>query len=237
LKKKAATTEAGAEEASAQPTGRTHQKMGQIIMLAVVALDGYYAELLGNGHPINPTPSWEPIEFSPQVDEAECARHLAARGVGIAEANDARDYAFTWLTSAGQTEPDVQLSIAINRYLGERRMTSNHTTGWSEHLQYYYERTLARWLPILPLAGSSSSAPRDEPPAYSAGILPPSSSVIGNHTPQPPTTTSAPPTSETMVTNAGLLGESTPADDNVEMTQVTDEEMNVVDSANRSGNI
>jgi hypothetical protein len=40
-----------------------------------------------------------------------------------------------------------------------------------------------------------------------------------------------------MVTDAGPLRESTPADDNVEMTQVTDEEMNVVDSANRSGNI
>ena len=71
--------------------------MSQIIILAVVALDGYYAELLGNGHPINPTPSWEPIEFSPQVDEAECARHLAARGVSIAEANNVRDYAFTRL--------------------------------------------------------------------------------------------------------------------------------------------
>jgi hypothetical protein len=40
-----------------------------------------------------------------------------------------------------------------------------------------------------------------------------------------------------MVTDTEPLGESTPADDNVEMTQVTDEEMNVVDSANRSGNI
>jgi hypothetical protein len=45
-KKKAATTEAGAEEASAQPTGRTHQKMGQIIMLTIVALDGYYTDPL-----------------------------------------------------------------------------------------------------------------------------------------------------------------------------------------------
>jgi hypothetical protein len=116
-------------------------------------------------------------------------------------------------------------------------MTFNHTTGWSEHLQYFYERSLARWLPILPLAGSSSSAPRDEPPAYSAGILPPSSSVIGNHAQLPPTTTTVPPMSETMVTNAGPLGESTPADDNIEMTQVTNEEMNVIDSANRSGNI
>src|SRR6267154_4134324 len=116
-------------------------------------------------------------------------------------------------------------------------MISNHTAGWSENLQYYYERSLARWLPILLLAGSSSSTMRDEPPAYSVGILPSSSSVIGNHAPQPPTTTTAPPTSETMVTNAGPLGESAPADDNVKMTQVTNEEMNVVDSANRSGNI
>jgi hypothetical protein len=211
--------------------------MGQIIMLAVVALDGYYAELLWNGHPINSTPNWEPIEFLPQVDEAECARHLAAQGVSIAEANDAHDYTFTWLTSAGQTKPDVQLRIVINRYLGERRMTSNHTTDWSEHLQYFYERSLARWLLILLLAGSSSSAPRDKPPTYSAGILPSSSSMIGNHALQPPTTTTAPPTSETMVTDTGPLGESTPANDNVEMTQVTDEDMNVVDSTNCSGNI
>jgi hypothetical protein len=78
--------------------------MGQIIALAVVALDRYYAELLWNGHPINLTPSWEPIEFSPQVDEAECARHLTAQGVSIVEADDVRDYAFMWLTLAGQTE-------------------------------------------------------------------------------------------------------------------------------------
>jgi hypothetical protein len=44
-----------------------------------------------------------------------------------------------------------------------------------------YKRSLARWLLILPLTGNSSLGPRNEPPAYSAGILPLSSSMTGNH--------------------------------------------------------
>ena len=62
---------------------------GQILTMGILAAMRQYDELITKGGlMVNPTPSWEAIDFSNDVDEMECAWHLAMWGVTIDEALD-----------------------------------------------------------------------------------------------------------------------------------------------------
>jgi hypothetical protein len=50
----------------------------QTLLMMIIALNGQYESFLQeHGLLVHPTPSWEVIEFSPNPDEKECAKHLA----------------------------------------------------------------------------------------------------------------------------------------------------------------
>jgi hypothetical protein len=69
-------------------------RAGQTLSMMIIALNRRYESLLQeHGLLVYPTPSWEVIEFSPNPDEKECAKHLAKQGVSIAEAGDSQQYA------------------------------------------------------------------------------------------------------------------------------------------------
>jgi hypothetical protein len=83
--------------------------------MGILAAMQRYNELIAKGGlTVNPTPSWEAIDFSNDVDEMECTRHLAMQGVTIDEALDASQYAFTWLEHSDKAEKDTQVHILIN---------------------------------------------------------------------------------------------------------------------------
>jgi hypothetical protein len=53
---------------------RVHGYRGQIITMGILAATQWYNELITKGGlTVNPTPSWEAIDFSNNVDEMECA--------------------------------------------------------------------------------------------------------------------------------------------------------------------
>ncbi|KIM88695.1 hypothetical protein PILCRDRAFT_2889 [Piloderma croceum F 1598] len=81
----------------------------QIITMGIIAQTRRYNELIAQGGlTVLPTPSWDVIEFSPAMDEMECAGHLASRGVTTTEVCDASQYAYTWLEHSDETKRDTQ---------------------------------------------------------------------------------------------------------------------------------
>jgi hypothetical protein len=99
-----------------------HGYRGQIISMGILAATRRYNELIAKGGlTVNPTPSWEAIDFSNNVDEMECAQHLAMRGVTIDEALDVSQYAFTWLEHSDKAEKDTQVRILINTLWDQAR--------------------------------------------------------------------------------------------------------------------
>ena len=103
----------------------------------------------------HPTPSWEAIAFSPEVDEMECAQYLAMRGVTTDEVLDTSQYAFTWLEHSDNTEKDTMTRVLINTYR-ERGRTRPERQPWPDSMSYAYHQGLARWVPVLPTAGATS---------------------------------------------------------------------------------
>src|SRR5882724_1490221 len=63
----------GTNPSSEEMERRSHQHRGQILTMGIVAQIQLYSELLTkDGLTVHPTPSWEAITFSPNVDEMEC---------------------------------------------------------------------------------------------------------------------------------------------------------------------
>jgi hypothetical protein len=60
------------ENTQTESHGAHHR--GQIITMGILAATQWYNELITKGGlTVNPTPSWEAIDFSNNVDEMECA--------------------------------------------------------------------------------------------------------------------------------------------------------------------
>ncbi|KIM71211.1 hypothetical protein PILCRDRAFT_17272 [Piloderma croceum F 1598] len=114
----------------------TRQRCGQIITMGLTDL---------------PTPSWDAIEFSPAVDEMECVKHLASRGVTTTEVCDTSQYAYTWLKHSDDNEQDMQMCIFINTY-GEQARHRPESQPWLDNLTYTYNSGFVRWMPVLPAA-------------------------------------------------------------------------------------
>ena len=131
-------------------TRRYAMRAGQTLSMMIIALNGRYESLLQeHGLLVHATPSWEVIEFSPNPDEKECAKHLAERGVSIAEAGDSQQYAHQWLSDAQEKDPDVQYRIQVNRVL-ENPRAIQEAPHFPDELVYFYHEGYARWMPQLP---------------------------------------------------------------------------------------
>src|SRR5882724_3885156 len=129
---------------------RIRMHRGQIITIGIIAQTRRYNELIAQGGlTVFPTPSWDAIEFSPAVDEMECARHLASRGVTTTEVCDASQYAYTWLEHSDENERDTQTRIFINTYREQAR-NRPESQPWPDNLPYEYNTGFARWMPVLP---------------------------------------------------------------------------------------
>jgi hypothetical protein len=90
--------------------------------MGVLAATQRYNKLIAKGElTVNPTPSWEAIDFSNDVDEMECAQHLAMQGVTIDKALDLSQYMFTWLKHLNKAEKDTQVCILINTLQDQAR--------------------------------------------------------------------------------------------------------------------
>jgi hypothetical protein len=136
---------------------KNHQKNGQAHLMSVLARPSCYGNTLQKGGiPIFPNPSWEPIEFSADVDNMESVWHLAMRGVTVDEANDRHPYVHAWLYDLQAHETDVSCRIAINRVLD---VSKSDPGGWPEHLDHYFDADLARWIPILSTADTTMVVP------------------------------------------------------------------------------
>jgi len=199
---------------------RSHQRRGQILTMGIVAQIQLYGELLAKGGlTVHPTPSWEPIAFSPDVDEMECARYLAMRGVTTDEVLDASQYAFTWLEHSDNTEKDTMTRVLINTYR-ERGRTRPERQPWPDSMSYIYHQGLARWIPVLPTAGATSRVAHTlSVPTIMGSTATPSLAGLSTPSlqPQPP---AVPPM--TPVIDEVPLG--APPDENVEMNEPHDSE-------------
>jgi hypothetical protein len=134
---------------------RARQRRGQIITMGIIAVPQRYNELIRKGGlNVFPTPNWESIEFLQDIDEMECARHLASRGVTSDEVSDASQYAFTWLEHSDMSEKDTQTRILINTFREQARLRPE-SNPWPENLPYEYHPGFARWMPVLPAAGTT----------------------------------------------------------------------------------
>jgi hypothetical protein len=136
---------------------KNRQKNGQATLMSVIARPGCYARTLQTGGiTVHPNPSWEPIEFSANVDDMECARHLATRGVIVDKVNDYHMYAYAWLEDLQAHETVTERHVAINRVL---EVSKQDPQGWPEHLNHYYNLAHTRWLPTIPTAGTTMVIP------------------------------------------------------------------------------
>ena len=136
---------------------KNRQKNGQATLMSVIARPGCYAHTLqAGGIEIHPNPSWEPIEFSANANDVECARHLAMRGVTVDEVNDYHLYAYAWLDDLQAHETVTARRVAIN---GVLLVSKQDPHGWPEHLDHYYDMAHARWLPTTFTAGTTTVIP------------------------------------------------------------------------------
>jgi hypothetical protein len=128
---------------------------GQIFTMGILTATWQYNELIAKGGlTVNPTPSWEAIDFSNNVDEMECARHLTVQGVTIDEALDMSQYTFTWLEHSDKAKKDTQVRILINA-LRDQAKYQPEAQPWPDNLTYEYNTGLVRWMPILPTTGTT----------------------------------------------------------------------------------
>ncbi|KIM88190.1 hypothetical protein PILCRDRAFT_3224 [Piloderma croceum F 1598] len=110
--KKRGSTKAPSEDADRH----ARQRRGQIITMGIIAQTRQYNEFIAQGGlTVLPTPSWDVIEFSPSMDEMECAGHLASRGVTTTEVCDASQYAYTWLEHSDETDVVSKPSASTNK--------------------------------------------------------------------------------------------------------------------------
>ncbi|KIM88524.1 hypothetical protein PILCRDRAFT_2752 [Piloderma croceum F 1598] len=166
---------------------RACQRHGQIITMGIIAQTQRYNELIAQGGlTVLPTPSWDVIEFSPAMDEMECAGHLASRGVTTTKVCDASQYVYTWLEHSDETERDMQTRILINNYRGHARQRPE-SQPWPDNLAYTYNSSLARWMPVLPAAEATRSVVSKPSASTNKGGLqphnmavPPATTVAGN---------------------------------------------------------
>jgi hypothetical protein len=65
--------------------------ISQTLSMVIITLNRRYSSLLKeNGLTVYPTPSWEGIEFLPNLNKRECAKPLVEQGVTISEAGDSQ---------------------------------------------------------------------------------------------------------------------------------------------------
>ena len=79
--------------------------------------------------------------FSTSLSKAEC--------VTVNKVADAQQYAYCWLQAYQENLVDTQQRITINRLLESVRAMEDPCP-WPDHLTYYYDQGLARWMPKLP---------------------------------------------------------------------------------------
>jgi hypothetical protein len=192
---------------------------GQIITMGVLAATRRYDELIAKGGlTVNPTPSWEAINFSNNIDEMECAKHLAMRGVTIDEALDVSQYAFTWLEHSDRAEKDTQVRILINT-LRDQVKYRPEAQPWPDNLAYEYNTGLARWMPVLPTAGTTQGVvPTTSVPTILGSTATLSLTGTGNPSLKPHTTV-VPVTTTVVIPNP----EDVLLDENVKMSEPHDE--------------
>lgn len=166
---------------------------GQVRVLALIARQAYSAGLRAQGITLNAPPDWSPIEFVPdsEVTDEGIIVELARRGITEAEALDASDFAFSWLTETlvSEQNADVRQFITGTLSLASALATAQP---WPEIMQFEYNEAHGRWLPIVPAAAEIVTPTVS---GHSAGDAPSSSAVGGaplQETPLPP----APSTSE-----------------------------------------
>ena len=171
------------------PGDRTSQRAGQLMLMGLVVKSRRYDELLrAGGLVVHPKPLWDYIVFSTSPSEAECAQHLAARGVTVDEVADAQQYAYCWLQAYQAHLVDTQERISINSLLESIRALQDPGP-WPDHLTYYYDQGLARWMPELPPTRTTATVVQFNSSATSGsvGTLPltggPSSGPQSNSTP------------------------------------------------------
>ena len=132
---------------------------GQCKIIGLLAIAGQYHHQL---HTlvllINPTPSWEPVEFHNQFTENNCIHYLAMHGVTEDEADDCLNFAFSWLQSAVETKEDVPHLIFIQ---GALQVVRQHPdiSHWPEDMVHIYDQSHARWLLFPPLLGMTTAHP------------------------------------------------------------------------------
>jgi hypothetical protein len=130
----------------------TRLRRRQIVTIGIITQTRRYDELIAQGGlTVFPTPSLDPIEFSPAVDKMECVRHLASRGVTTTEVCDTSQYAYTWLKHSDDNKQDTQTRIFINTYREQVR-NRPESQPWPDNLTYKYNSSFARWMPVLPAA-------------------------------------------------------------------------------------
>ena len=131
------------------------------------------------------------------------------QGVTVNKVANAQQYAYCWLQAYQENLVDTQQCITINSLL-ESVQAMEDPGPWPDHLTYYYDQGLARWMPQLPPTRTTNTVIQVNSDAIpgSIGTLPltggPSSSPQPNSTPA-----------------TGVIGSSTEAvipDKNVEMT-------------------
>jgi hypothetical protein len=105
---------------------------------------------------VNNTPLWSVIEFLDTPNEVECTRHLAERGITPDELADTHQYTIGWLKDTEALEKiDTHQCIMINRTLDFP--VGPDDTVWLDKMSYHYDSHLVRWMPVLPLVGTTES--------------------------------------------------------------------------------
>jgi hypothetical protein len=147
--------------------------------LALIA-KGYYGDgLRALGITPNAQPDWSPIEFVPDAPITDDALvvELARRGFTEAEALDASDYAYSWLTDTLVTEPDDNVRQFISGTLNHSSALTS-AQPWPEVMQFHYHEAHGRWLPVVPAASEtidtivSEQSSDGAPPSSAEGDAP-----------------------------------------------------------------
>jgi len=123
-------------------------------MILVVCIREYDWILVCEEICVSDTPSWGLIEFSDNLSDVECARHLTMGGVTSDELANANQYAFSWLQTTQEHKKDVQMCIAINQLLD---IPWGDNITWLDSMSYHYSTTYTRWMPTLAAAPLASS--------------------------------------------------------------------------------
>jgi hypothetical protein len=135
----------------------------------------------------NAQPNWSPIEFVPdsEVTDKGIIVELAHCGLSEAEALDASNFAFSWLTEMLASE---QYKSVCQFITGTLSLVSAQAMAqpWPENMQFMYNEAHRRWLPIIPAAAEIVTLTVS---GQSAGDAQSSSAVGGaplQETPLPP---------------------------------------------------